>query len=90
MAGRIQKPQNDGATSVIRHLHDPARSELTDRQRAILDMIRVTTQERGYPPSVREIGDSVGLNSPSSVAHQLKKTFNEPGTYALIQIAQGR
>ena len=35
-------------------------------------MIRVTTKERGYPPSVREIGDSVGLNSPSSVAHQLK------------------
>ncbi|HBK39209.1 MAG TPA: repressor LexA, partial [Actinobacteria bacterium] len=69
MAGRIQKPQNDDATSVIRHLHDPARSELTDRQRAILDMIRVTTLERGYPPSVREIGDSVGLNSPSSVAH---------------------
>jgi repressor LexA len=57
---------------VIRHLRDPARSELTERQRAILNMIRVTTQERGYPPSVREIGDSVGLNSPSSVAHQLK------------------
>ena len=72
MAGRIQKPQNDGAASVITHLHDPARSELSDRQRAILDMIRVTTRERGYPPSVREIGDSVGLNSPSSVAHQLK------------------
>ena len=72
MAGRIQKPQNDAATSVIRHLRDPARSELTERQRAILNMIRVTTQERGYPPSVREIGDSVGLNSPSSVAHQLK------------------
>ncbi len=72
MAGRIQKPNDLGTTSVVTQLHDPARSELSDRQRAILDMIRLTTRERGYPPSVREIGESVGLNSPSSVAHQLK------------------
>ncbi len=72
MAGRIQKPKDSGTTSVVTQLHDPARSELSDRQRAILDMIRVTTLERGYPPSVREIGESVGLTSPSSVAHQLK------------------
>ncbi|MFM7146269.1 MAG: transcriptional repressor LexA [Actinomycetales bacterium] len=44
---------------------------LTKRQRAILDMIRSTVEERGYPPSVREIGEGVGLTSPSSVAHQL-------------------
>jgi len=44
---------------------------LTNRQRAILDMIRSTVEERGYPPSVREIGEGVGLTSPSSVAHQL-------------------
>lgn len=79
MAGRIQKPKNTisrsestEAGSVVTQLHDPARSELSPRQRAILDMIRDTTLERGYPPSVREIGDSVGLTSPSSVAHQLK------------------
>jgi repressor LexA len=46
-------------------------SGLTPRQRAILDMIRSTVADRGYPPSVREIGDGVGLTSPSSVAHQL-------------------
>jgi len=46
-------------------------SGLTARQRAILDMIRTTVADRGYPPSVREIGDGVGLTSPSSVAHQL-------------------
>lgn len=45
---------------------------LTTRQRAILEMIRRTVDERGYPPSVREIGDGVGLTSPSSVAHQLQ------------------
>lgn len=45
--------------------------DLTPRQRAIVDMIRTSIEERGYPPSVREIGDAVGLMSPSSVAHQL-------------------
>jgi repressor LexA len=44
---------------------------LTPRQRAILAMIRDTVETRGYPPSVREIGEGVGLTSPSSVAHQL-------------------
>lgn len=45
---------------------------LTPRQRAILDMIRATVEERGYPPSVREIGEGVGLTSTSSVSHQLQ------------------
>ena len=47
-------------------------SDLSDRQRAILEMIRNAILERGYPPTVREIGDTVGLASPSSVAYQLK------------------
>ena len=46
-------------------------SGLTPRQRAILDAIRTSVEQRGYPPSVREIGEGVGLTSPSSVAHQL-------------------
>jgi len=45
---------------------------LTTRQRQILDMIRDSVEDRGYPPSVREIGEAVGLTSSSSVAHQLK------------------
>lgn len=44
---------------------------LTPRQRKILDTIRTSIVERGYPPSMREIGESVGLVSPSSVKHQL-------------------
>lgn len=47
------------------------RSELTDRQREILDLIRSTVAQRGYPPSVREIGDAVGLSSPSTVHSHL-------------------
>ena len=41
------------------------------RQRIVLDMIRTAIETRGYPPSMREIGEAVGLTSPSSVAHQL-------------------
>ena len=46
-------------------------TDLTKRQRAILEFIRDTHSERGYPPSVREIGEAVGLQSPSSVHAQL-------------------
>ena len=44
---------------------------LTDRQQQVLDYIKKTVEVRGYPPSVREIGDAVGLSSPSSVHAQL-------------------
>jgi repressor LexA len=40
---------------------------LTARQREILDIIDSSMRERGYPPSVREIGEAVGLTSPSTV-----------------------
>lgn len=45
---------------------------LTERQRTILEVIRASVTTRGYPPSIREIGDAVGLTSTSSVAHQLR------------------
>ena len=44
---------------------------LTDRQRQILEFIAEAVAERGYPPSVREIGEAVKLRSTSSVSHQL-------------------
>lgn len=44
---------------------------LTKRQQEILDLIRATVASRGYPPSVREIGEAVGLSSPSSVHSHL-------------------
>ena len=44
---------------------------LTERQQQVLDYIKETVHERGYPPSVREIGEAVGLSSPSSVHAQL-------------------
>jgi repressor LexA len=45
---------------------------LTPRQRRILEVIRDELADRGYPPSIREIADRVGLASSSSAAHQLK------------------
>lgn len=45
----------------------PSEISLTDRQRDILDVIEGSLLDRGYPPSVREIGEKVGLTSPSSV-----------------------
>ena len=46
-------------------------SGLTTRQQRILDFIARTVRERGYPPTVREIGEAVGLTSSSSVHAQL-------------------
>ncbi len=59
--------------SSITHLPDaPAGGDgLTPRQRQVLETIRDAVERRGYPPSMREIGEAVGLTSPSSVAHQL-------------------
>ncbi len=45
--------------------------QLTDRQRQVLEMIDTSMRERGYPPSVREIGNAVGLTSPSTVHSHL-------------------
>jgi len=53
-------------------MSDSNASGLTERQRTILNVIRASVTSRGYPPSIREIGDAVGLTSTSSVAHQLR------------------
>jgi repressor LexA len=60
--------------SKVRELPDgpPDASGLTPRQRRVLDVIRSSVESRGYPPSMREIGESVGLTSSSSVSHQLR------------------
>jgi repressor LexA len=49
------------------------RTSLSDKQLAILDVIQRSVSSRGYPPSMREIGDAVGLASLSSVTHQLNQ-----------------
>lgn len=72
------RPKRTGARGADRDQDttpaDPivAEASLTPRQRGVLDVIRKSVRERGYPPSIREIGDAVGLTSTSSVAHQLR------------------
>ncbi|HEX3751524.1 MAG TPA: transcriptional repressor LexA [Streptosporangiaceae bacterium] len=45
---------------------------LTNREEQVLQVVRAGVARRGYPPSIREIGDAVGLKSTSSVAYHLK------------------
>ena len=62
------RPRN----STIAEFPDHDRGDgLTARQRTILSVIRDAVSKRGFPPSMREIGDAVGLQSTSSVSHQL-------------------
>ncbi|GAA1540695.1 transcriptional repressor LexA [Actinomadura kijaniata] len=60
--------------SKVRELPDGPMDEsgLTQRQRMVLEVIRDSVARRGYPPSMREIGEAVGLTSTSSVSHQLR------------------
>ena len=86
-AGKVAEfpaPVGDGA----------AAHRLTDRQRRVLDVILESCQRRGYPPSMREIGEAVGLVSTSSVRHQLvtlerkgylKRDPNRPRAYIVRQ-----
>ncbi len=72
-AGNKKATEGQGTPDVV-ELPDaaPGRDGLTERQRMILVEIRRIVASRGYPPSVREIGEIVGLTSPSSVNYQLK------------------
>ncbi|MFG1951324.1 transcriptional repressor LexA [Micromonospora sp. NPDC048830] len=70
---RTGQPAVRPVTPVVSSFPDPAAIDLTARQRRILEFIRTWVERHGYPPSVREIGEAVGLVSPSSVAYQLKE-----------------
>ncbi len=67
-------PVTEQALGTVHEFPDPplARDGLTQRQRRVLHAIKDCVDQRGYPPSMREIGQAVGLTSPSSVAHQVK------------------
>src|SRR5690242_12157637 len=63
-----------GPTRKVSELPDgpPDATGLTPRQQRVLATIKEAIEKRGYPPSMREIGQAVGLTSSSSVAHQLR------------------
>jgi repressor LexA len=84
MAGKrgrstANSPDRDSGATVTELPDGPADSSgLTPRQQRVLTVIRESLARRGYPPSMREIGELVGLTSSSSVAHQLR-TLEEKG-----------
>src|SRR6201991_2320467 len=71
-SGAADAPQLRSVTPVSQ-FPEPVTADLTARQKRILEFIRDWVERYGYPPSVREIGEAVGLVSPSSVAYQLKE-----------------
>jgi repressor LexA len=70
VAGRSKQEEPGGEVHALPD-GPPDITGLTPRQRRVLEVIRDSVDRRGYPPSMREIGDAVGLTSTSSVSHQL-------------------
>jgi repressor LexA len=64
-------PRAAGEAEAVSTTKVPLALRLTDRQCRIIEVIQDSIDRRGYPPSMREIGEAVGLNSTSSVRHQL-------------------
>lgn len=62
---------------------------LTDRQEEILDFIQVFIDDNGYPPSIREIGDSVGISSTSVVSYNLGRLEAEGLIERAKHVARG-
>jgi repressor LexA len=71
--GRPGRKPKGSVPSVVTEIPDRPDPDhvLTWRQRKVLQVIRDSVQRRGYPPSMREIGEAVGLTSTSSVSYQL-------------------
>lgn len=68
----MAKPPEPSKIGTVHEFPDADdRGDLTIRQGQILEVIRSWVRRFGYPPSVREIGEAVGLKSTSSVQHQL-------------------
>ena len=99
MAGRVA--DTTGRLAKVHELPDPATGGdgLTARQRLVLETIRASVEQRGYPPSMREIGEAVGLTSPSSVKHQLttlerkgylRRDPNRPRAIEVVQTDDSR
>lgn len=71
MTNGPDRETGDTALATVSELSGIGPDRLTPRQRRVLETIRDSVERRGYPPTMREIGEAVGLASPSSVKHQL-------------------
>lgn len=74
----VPSPEDPDLRPISREVAHLDGSDLSKRQRQILDYIVQAVEDRGYPPSVREIGEAVGLASPSTV-HAHLHSLEEKG-----------
>ncbi|GAA1357956.1 transcriptional repressor LexA [Arthrobacter koreensis] len=68
-----RRTDSEGRSAAAAAVDSPRPRALTPRQKKILETIQASVSANGYPPSMREIGDTVGLASLSSVTHQLSQ-----------------
>ena len=68
-----RRTDSEGRPAAAAAADSPRPRALTPRQKKILETIQASVSANGYPPSMREIGDTVGLASLSSVTHQLSQ-----------------
>lgn len=61
-------------------------AKLTVKQREICEYVRIFTKEKGYPPTVREIGAYLGLKSPSTVYFHLRKLRDS----GIVHVTEGK
>lgn len=95
----MDKSRESNEVAKLRAATDGQLPALTARQRLVLDTITESLSQRGYPPSMREIGEAVGLASPSSVKHQLaalerkgyvRRDPNRPRAIEIVQSDDAR
>lgn len=66
-----------------------AKGKLSDRQRKMLDFIGNFSRERGYPPTIRQIGENVGISSTSVVNYNLKKLEKDGHITRDLKVSRG-
>nr|WP_107905404.1 winged helix DNA-binding protein [Streptomyces chartreusis] len=88
-------PSDTPAAEEAAPSHATGTPQLTKRQWMILDFIRASTQHRGYPPTLREIGTAAGLSSVSAVSYQIGRLeemnmiAREPGRLRAYRVVAG-
>lgn len=66
-----------------------AKSKLSERQRRMIDFIGQFSRERGYPPTIRQIGENVGISSTSVVNYNLKKLEKDGYLTRDLKVSRG-
>ncbi len=66
-----------------------AKGKLSERQRGMIDFIRRFTQDKGYPPTIRQIGEAVGISSTSVVNYNLNKLEKDGHLTRDLKVSRG-